>query len=185
MKAKSWILVIIIVIVCAAVPPLMASKNSGGDLKSFDITARQYAYNPPIIRVNKGDEVHITLSSLDVVHGFYLEGYDIDCEIEPGKTGFKMRHPSEGKEFKPVEEIVFIANRTGKFRYRCSHTCGSMHPFMLGEMIVLPNYPYLAGIGGAVGILFSFFLVFFLMEKNGNEKKDAELQVESSSTEES
>jgi hypothetical protein len=50
-----------------------------------------------------------------------------------------MRHPSEGAGWKWVEEIVFVAHKTGKFRYRCSHTCGYLHPFMLGEMFVEPD----------------------------------------------
>lgn len=85
--------------------------------------------------MNLGDEVHIRLSSLDVVHGFYLEGYDVDALIEPGKNELKVRHPSSDEEYRSLEEVVFVANRHGKFHYRCSHTCGFLHPFMLGELI--------------------------------------------------
>ena len=163
MKRKLVLIAVVIVLVCALVPPLVASsRSSGGRRRDFHIRARQYAYDPPVITVDKGDEVHIRLSSLDVTHGFFLEGHDIDGLIESGKTGFKVRHPSKGKEFSPVEEIVFIANRPGKYRYRCSHTCGTLHPFMQGEMIVRPNYPYLAAVGGAVGILIAAFVVLFL-----------------------
>ncbi len=108
-------------------------------VRKIHIVARQYAYEPHRIEVAQGDEVHITLSSRDVVHGFYLEGYDIDAEVKAGRSGFGLRHPSYEDEYQPVEEIVFTADRAGKFRYRCSHTCGYLHPFMLGEMIVTPN----------------------------------------------
>lgn len=107
--------------------------------RHFTISARQYAYDPAVLRVNRGDTIHIRLMSKDVVHGFFLEGYDIDAEVEPGKLEFRLRHPSEGDDWRWVEEIVFVASRTGKFRYRCSHTCGPLHPFMLGEMFVEPN----------------------------------------------
>ena len=163
MNIKIIILALLIVIVSAAIPLLFVSAtDTESQVREFHIRARQYAYDPPVITVNKGDEIHIRLSSLDVVHGFFLEGYDIDAEIEPGKKGFLMRHPSEGDEFFPVEEIVFTAERTGKFRYRCSHTCGTLHPFMLGEFIVRPNYPYLAAMGATVGIFIAMFMVFFL-----------------------
>jgi plastocyanin len=161
-KPKLVVIAVGIVLVCALIPPLAASSRSGGRRRDFHIRARQYAYDPPVITVDKGDEIHIRLSSLDVTHGFFLEGHDIDCLIEPGKTGFKMRHPSKEKEFSPVEEIVFTASRPGKYRYRCSHTCGTLHPFMQGEMIVRPNYPFLAAVGGAVGVLIATFVVLFL-----------------------
>lgn len=158
---------VLIVLVCAVIPPLVVGSSEGGAKKEFYIKARQYAYDPPRITVNKGDEVHIRLASLDVIHGFFLEGHDIDAQIEPGVSKFKFRHPSETREFTEVDEIVFTATRTGKFRYRCSHTCGTLHPFMQGELIVNPNYPFLAGAGGATGILISACLMLFL-----NARKD-------------
>ncbi len=165
MKARLVILGIVIVLVCALIPPLVASSSSGGKKREFFIKARQYAYDPPRITVNKGDEVRIRLASLDVMHGFFLEGHDIDALIEPGVRKFKLRHPSEGKEFTDVNEVAFTAEHTGKFRYRCSHTCGTLHPFMQGELIVRPNYPFLAASGGAVGVFISTLLVVFLAGK--------------------
>jgi cytochrome c oxidase subunit 2 len=155
----------------------VVSSSSGGEKKEFFIKARQYAYDPPKITVNKGDEVHIRLASLDVVHGFFLEGHDIDAQIEPGVRKFKLRHPSEGKEFADVDELVFTAERPGKFRYRCSHTCGTLHPFMQGELIVRPNYPFLVACGGTVGILISTLLVIFLAgEKHKDAMSEGEVQ---------
>lgn len=169
MNAKHLVVGMLVIFITAAIPPLVASFSVGeGQTRTFAIKARQYAYDPPRITVNKGDEVHIRLVSLDVVHGFYLEGYDIDARVEPGVRHFKLRHPSEGKTFTDVNEIVFTADRPGKFRYRCSHTCGTMHPFMQGELIVQPNYPYLAGAGGVAGVLIVACLMMFV-----NGKRDA------------
>jgi heme/copper-type cytochrome/quinol oxidase subunit 2 len=167
MNVKRSAIGLVVVFICAAVPPLVASLSiSDGQEREFYIKARQYAYDPAKIIVNKGDTIRIRLASLDVVHGFYLEGHDIDALIEPGVRQFKMRHPSEGNEFVDVNEIVFTAQNPGKFRYRCSHTCGTMHPFMQGELIVRPNYPFLAGLGGTVGVLISTFLMMFIAGKN-------------------
>lgn len=163
MNVKHFAAGFVVVVISAAILPLVASRSIGdGQERQFYIKARQYAYDPAKIIVNRGDTLHIRLASLDVVHGFFLEGYDLDARVEPGIAQFKMRRPSEGNEFVDVNEIVLTARKPGKFRYRCSHTCGSMHPFMQGELIVRPNYAFLAGLGGAVGVLISAFLMMFL-----------------------
>lgn len=122
------------------------------------VSARQYAYDPPRLHVNQGDTIHLKLFSKDVIHGFYLEGHDLDAEIQPQQRKFSVRHPQSGRPTEEVEEITFVASRRGKYRYRCSHTCGTMHPFMTGELIVDPNTPLHVGVGGIVGLFLGVLL---------------------------
>lgn len=159
-----------IIIVCLAVG-LVAASFTSGEPKHVDLTiyARQYAFNPPIIKVNKGDTISINLITRDVTHGFYLEGYDIDAKVRPEDapdySALFLRHPSKGDDFKEVDAITFVANKTGKFRYRCSVTCGYMHPFMQGELIVNPNYPFWGGVGFSVGIAMATLLFLMIRTK--------------------
>lgn len=141
----------------------LASSRGAPPIQQREITirARQYAYKPETIRVNKGDVVHLRLISEDVIHGFYLEGYDIDAEVQPLASKVILRRPSRPGESREVDEIVFTANHEGKFRYRCSHTCGYLHPFMLGEMIVAPNRLLPASQGMALGVLLGGILISF------------------------
>jgi heme/copper-type cytochrome/quinol oxidase subunit 2 len=90
------------------------------------IDATQYQFTPGRVRVNQGDRVVITLTASDVVHGFYLDGYGLKTRVEPGIA----------------ERIEFVADRPGKFRYRCSVSCGPLHPFMIGELVVGPNLAF-------------------------------------------
>ena len=128
--------------------------------RSFTITAQKYAYDPPVLRVNRGDRIHVRLVAKDNTHGFYLEGYDLEAKMRPENDTFWARQPSQGGDFKEVEEISFVASRPGKFRYRCSITCGYMHPFMQGELIVRPNYLYTTSVGLSVGMALGMLLVF-------------------------
>lgn len=169
---------LLIVIVCTGVSMLLASKLNKPKAKLFNVKARQYAYDPPVIEVNQGDTVHVHLVSLDVVHGFYLEGHGINAEIYPTKSLIQLRDPSQKNGFREVEEIVFVANKVGKFRYRCSHTCGYLHPFMQGELIVGPNYPFRASIGAAIGIFFAGFLLFFLKVRKPSEHNTNQSDIE-------
>jgi heme/copper-type cytochrome/quinol oxidase subunit 2 len=124
------------------------------------ITAHKYAYDPAVLHVNKGDRIHLSLTSTDVMHGFFLEGYDLDAQVPAGDFNFRFRRPSESKEFASMDEIVIVANRTGKFRFRCSNTCGYMHPFMQGELIVHPNYLYSISVGMAVALALGMMVTF-------------------------
>lgn len=129
--------------------------------RSFTITAHKYAYEPEVLRVNRGDRVRIRLVTKDVTHGFYLEGYDVDAKVRPHNPTFWLRRPSKREEsYEEVEEINFVANRSGKFRYRCSITCGYMHPFMQGELIVSPNYLYSTSVGLSLALAVAMLLIF-------------------------
>jgi plastocyanin len=129
--------------------------------RSFTITAHKYAYEPSTIYVNRGDTVHVRLVSADVTHGFYLEGYDLDAKVRREDPTFWMRHPSQkDAEYEPVNDMTFVASHAGKFRYRCSITCGFMHPFMNGVLIVRPNYLFPTGIGLSVGLLVGMLWIF-------------------------
>lgn len=91
--------------------------------RQVTLTASQFAFDPPVLHVNRGDRVILTLQAADVVHGLYLDGYDIRARVEPGLP----------------KQLEFVADRSGKFRYRCSVSCGTLHPFMIGELVVAPN----------------------------------------------
>src|SRR5579871_910536 len=140
-------------------PALATPAGPKPQRRDFNIVAHRYAYDPAEIRVNQGDDVHIRFSSKDVMHGFYLEGYDLDAMASPGKSGILLRHPSQGAEFQPAEEITFTAGQRGKFRYRCSMTCGYMHPFMMGVLIVEPNTLYAQGLGLMGGLFLAALIL--------------------------
>lgn len=94
--------------------------------KLFEIKAKKFAYAPNVIQVNEGDLVRIRLISEDVHHGLYLDGYEIQTSALPGQEG----------------TLTFVANKTGRFTFRCSVTCGEFHPYMVGYLVVEPNSPF-------------------------------------------
>jgi len=133
---------------------LIGSRHPSPQEHRFTITAHRYGYLPSVLRVNKGDSVKLSFISEDVVHGFYLEGYDLDVTILPLRSEVEVSHPSLPQAApEHLREVSFIADHQGKFRYRCSHTCGFMHPFMLGELIVGPNRLLPTSVGMVFGLL--------------------------------
>ncbi len=140
-----------------------SARSNPPSERTIEITASKYAYDPAVIRVNRGDVLRLRLQSRDVVHGFYLEGYDVDARVVPQAPFVELRRPSTpDAQLERAEEIVVVANRSGKFRFRCSHTCGFMHPFMQGELIVEPNRLLPASLGMTLGLLAGGVLAAFV-----------------------
>lgn len=146
----------------------VAARSNPPSERAIAITAGQYAYDPPVIRVNRGDVLRLRLQSSDVVHGFYLEGYDLDARIVPQAPFIELRRPSApAAPPERVEEVVVVADRAGKFRFRCSTTCGFLHPFMQGELIVEPNRLLPASFGMILGLLAGGVLTTFVYRESG------------------
>jgi heme/copper-type cytochrome/quinol oxidase subunit 2 len=135
----------ILLVLLALLAPLPVAGAEPQE-RHVTISARSFAFEPGTIRVNRGDTVTIDLESIDVVHGLYLDGYGAATQAEPGRPG----------------RITFVADRGGAFRFRCSVACGSLHPFMIGKLVVGPNLTWLRAIAAtliaAVGALVGFWV---------------------------
>lgn len=103
---------------------LPAPRSAVPTERTMRILASSYQYAPAIIHVNPGDRVTLELVSTDVVHGLYLDGYDVRVSSDPGQPA----------------QMSFIADRVGTFHFRCSVTCGPLHPFMIGKLVVGTNW---------------------------------------------
>lgn len=91
--------------------------------RTFQIEASQFTYSPAVFSVNPGDRVTIELMATDVVHGLSIDGYKLETTSDPGQTA----------------RLTFVADRRGIFRFRCTVTCGNLHPFMIGKLQVGQN----------------------------------------------
>lgn len=114
-----------ILALAALVVPLPAGSAPPAE-RHIRVEASSFAYQPQEIQVNRGDRVVLEFTSADVVHGLYIDGYDVNLEAEPGHSA----------------RAEFTATGAGTFRFRCSITCGPLHPFMIGRLSVAPNQPF-------------------------------------------
>ena len=126
--------VVLISLLSVALGSLLPLPSPDPQTREFTVSAKQFSYSPERISVNKGDRVILTLQPKDVSHGLYVDGYDVETHAAPKEEG----------------TVEFVADNPGTYRFRCSLTCGVMHPFMIGEVAVEPNTPFQ---GAAAGIL--------------------------------
>jgi len=163
-RKKAWILIILTLVVAVVVPlslPLFPAENRTHTLA---IEAKKYGYSPSRIIVNKGDKIVLKPTSLDATHGFLLDGHPVEFIMRKGATFLKYTWEDEnGKlqaDWDRVSEVEFVTDKAGKFTFRCTQTCGNLHPFMTGELIVKPNNPYYLFISLSIWLVFSLLVYF-------------------------
>lgn len=121
----------------------------------INLIAKRFEYSPNRISVQKGELLTIRMESLDVTHGFYLDGYGVKIKARPGLIG----------------KVTFVADKTGRFSFRCSETCGEFHPYMIGFMDVSPNSRFNV-FTSAMGI--SFIAILGIVFLRGKQKMGVE-----------
>lgn len=148
--------------------------------RDIHIRSFRYGKDPYVIRCNRGDRLHLTFSTDDTGHSFFIEEFDMDVKVSPAQDSvsvFKVSDPSQ----KPVlaKNVVLTAKHPGilnylisKSYYRCHVWCGPMHAFEQGKLVILPNTLLIFSLGCLVGIIFLWKISVF--KRNGSNKKNEE-----------
>ena len=94
-------------------------------VREIRMTAKKYKFTPKEIRVKQGERVRLLITALDREHGFEIKALGINIVLEKGKEAV----------------VEFVAERGGKFQFKCSVRCGWLHFRMKGKLIVEPADP--------------------------------------------
>ena len=82
--------------------------------------------NPPTLVVPLGEKVRYTITSNDVVHGFWIPAFMIQMQNLPGVTN----------------SLEFTSNKLGTYPGRCNILCGRNHSQMLFTVKVVSPTEY-------------------------------------------
>jgi cytochrome c oxidase subunit II len=97
-------------------------SGSSANIKTIDVVASQFQFEPGTITVVQGDSVRLHLHSTDRSHGVAIKAFRVKALIpESGAT----------------VTVQFVADRAGAFDITCSEYCGGGHAGMKGRLIVL------------------------------------------------
>jgi cytochrome c oxidase subunit 2 len=105
-------------------------KKAPSDALKVKVIARQWSWlfeyengmKSPELKVPVGKPVKLSLTSQDVIHGFYTPAFRIKQDVVPGMTNTLW--------FQPTEE--------GTFDVFCTQYCGLQHATMVTKIKVLP-----------------------------------------------
>ncbi len=88
--------------------------------KSWAFEAGPGLGTPPTLRFPVGSEVTFYVTSIDVMHGFQIEGHTANLELVPGQ----------------IARTTVRFNRPGKYSIICNHYCGAGHHVMYATVQV-------------------------------------------------
>ncbi len=83
------------------------------------LLARMWNWNP-VLKLKKGVEYTLHLSSADVNHGFSLFPINVNIQVVPGYD----------------YALKITPNQAGDFRIICNEFCGILHHNMVGKIVV-------------------------------------------------
>ncbi|MFL5379864.1 MAG: cytochrome c oxidase subunit II [Myxococcales bacterium] len=80
------------------------------------VVSKMFAFKPSPLKVPKGSVVDFYLTSADVVHGFYIDGTDVNLMAIPNAVNYAQAR----------------FDAPGKYQVICHEFCGSGHHDMVG-----------------------------------------------------
>jgi len=118
--------IIVLLALCATAAGAWAGQEKpGGEVvKTIEVTASRYKFEPATITVVQGDTVRLLLRSADRTHAFAIKAFRVKALI-----------PRAGEAI----TVEFVADRAGSFAFTCAEYCGTGHAGMKGKLVVLPT----------------------------------------------
>lgn len=101
-------------------PPPTTEVKNGRTERTIHMGVRQYAWDPSVIMVKRGELVRLIMHNADVQHGLVI----------PELGVLNIDIPPEGAV------IEFVPEKTGTFVFFCSYYCGEGHSEMRGKIVV-------------------------------------------------
>ena len=114
--------IIFLLVIGATSAAVWARQVSGGaDVKTIDVTASRFQFDPATISVTEGDSVRLRLRSADRSHAFAIKAFRVKTLIPKGGE---------------TVTVEFVADQAGTFAFTCSEYCGTGHSAMKGTLVV-------------------------------------------------
>ena len=114
---KTIFLLLITLALAIAIPVVIRFIPHKTRTHHISLQAKKYGYSPSRIVVNKGDTIVLKPTSLDVTHGFLLDGYPVDIIIKQQGLNFLKYTWEDDKgvlqsDRDKVSEIEFVAGKS-------------------------------------------------------------------------
>jgi cytochrome c oxidase subunit 2 len=121
---KGYIIIFLLAVSATSGALWQRGMRGSADVKTIEVTASRFQFEPATISVAQGDMVRLRLRSIDRSHAFAIDAFHVKAMI-----------PNGGE----IVTVEFAADRAGTFAFTCSEYCGAGHSRMKGALVVVPT----------------------------------------------
>lgn len=94
--------------------------QTGEKQYELHMVARMWAFQPSTISLPAGSEVNMYVTSQDIIHGFHVEGHNVNLMAVPNA----------------INNLKVTFNKPGTYTFACHEYCGAAHHTMAGRFII-------------------------------------------------
>lgn len=95
-------------------------RQTGDNAYEVVVVAQTFLFRPNEIRVPAGADLTFTATTIDVMHGFHIEGTRVNMMLIPGQ----------------ISRNTYRFDEPGEYLLLCHEYCGAGHHTMYGKIIV-------------------------------------------------
>jgi cytochrome c oxidase subunit II len=105
----------------------------------IQVTAKNFDFDPPVIRVKVGEKIQLKLTAFDRTHGIHMDPFPEGRQPNT-PPGLSFTYGDDCLKLKKdlTETLEFTAQAPGTYAFSCCKKCGTGHGRMKGQIIAEP-----------------------------------------------
>ncbi len=105
----------------------------------IQVTAKNFEFDPPVIRVKVGEKIQLKLTAVDRTHGIHMDPFPQGRQPNtPPGLSFTYGDDCLKLNKDLTETLEFTAQEPGTYAFLCCKKCGTGHGRMKGQIIAEP-----------------------------------------------
>jgi cytochrome c oxidase subunit II len=138
-KIGRWILALLIALVGWSSFVPAQEKPPEKPPRMIQVAAKNFEFEPSVIRVKAGEKVQLKLTSVDRTHGIHISPFPAGGQPNT-PPGLSFTYGDDCLKLKKdlTATVEFTAEAPGSYAFSCCKKCGNGHGRMKGQIIVEP-----------------------------------------------
>jgi len=138
-KIGRWVLALFAALVAWSSFAHAQEKPSEKPPRMIQVAAKNFEFEPSVIRVKAGEKVQLKLTSVDRTHGIHISPFPAGGQPNT-PPGLSFTYGDDCLKLKKdlTATVEFTAEAPGSYAFSCCKKCGNGHGRMIGQIIVEP-----------------------------------------------
>ena len=138
-KIPRWVLALFAALVAWSSFAHAQEKPPEKPPRMIQVAAKNFEFEPSVIRVKAGEKIQLKLTSVDRTHGIHISPFPAGGQPNT-PPGLSFTYGDDCLKLKKdlTATVEFTAEAPGSYAFSCCKKCGTGHARMKGQIIVEP-----------------------------------------------